>query len=147
VLAGGKDLDCLGTGPSREFQQAGVQALVEEQVRGQNSQHGEGLSRLGWVWRTNRTVPRLSHFETVSGETGFARDCGRGNLSRRDQLQAEAIPAEARRRTIILDGGNGCGGLAENLFMNSRAAPASELRVSIAGRAHAAGIIAVLKHE
>ncbi len=41
VLPGGKDFDRLDTGPGREFQQAGMEALVEEQVRGQHAEHGQ----------------------------------------------------------------------------------------------------------
>src|SRR5580658_3951429 len=59
VLPGGINFDRLGTGAFGEFQQAGVQALVEEQVRGKNSQHGKGISRI-----------RQAH-----GETGRYSDC------------------------------------------------------------------------
>jgi hypothetical protein len=49
VLAGGKDLDRLNTGPGSQLEQARVQALFEEQVRGQDSEHGQGFSRIGSI--------------------------------------------------------------------------------------------------
>jgi hypothetical protein len=46
VLSGGKDFYALRARPGSEFQQSRVQALVEEQVRGQDSQHDRGISRI-----------------------------------------------------------------------------------------------------
>jgi hypothetical protein len=40
MLAGGKDFDGLCPGLCRMFQQSRMQTLVQEEMRGQNSQHG-----------------------------------------------------------------------------------------------------------
>jgi hypothetical protein len=44
VMARGKQFDRLGAGTGRQFQLGCVQALVPEQVRRENSQHGQKVS-------------------------------------------------------------------------------------------------------
>jgi hypothetical protein len=79
VLAGGKDLDRLSAGAGSQLEQARVQALLEEQVRGQDSEHGQGLSRIGSIWKASRTLLRLSHFRNSSDRTVLAGgDAGSG---------------------------------------------------------------------
>ena len=46
VLPGGIDFDRLGARAIGEFQQPWVQALVEKQVRGNDSQHSRCISRI-----------------------------------------------------------------------------------------------------
>jgi hypothetical protein len=46
VLPGGKDFHALRARSGGEFQQTWMQALVEEQVRRQDSQHDQGISRI-----------------------------------------------------------------------------------------------------
>jgi hypothetical protein len=45
VLACGKNLHGLGAGSPGEIQQAGMQALCQEKVRGENSQHKDETPR------------------------------------------------------------------------------------------------------
>jgi hypothetical protein len=55
VLTGGKDLDRFRTRAGSQLKQARVQALLEEQVRGQDSQHGQGLPHSDPESRSNPT--------------------------------------------------------------------------------------------
>jgi hypothetical protein len=43
VLACGEYLDCGHTVPVGNFEQAGMKPLVQEQVRGQDAQHGQSI--------------------------------------------------------------------------------------------------------
>ncbi len=47
VLARGKNLHRLRAGAVGELKQSGMKALVQEQVRGQNAQHGQAAPRAG----------------------------------------------------------------------------------------------------
>ena len=50
MLAGGENLDCVGPGVGRKFQQPGVQALAQEQMRRQDSQLGHKDSPAPGRW-------------------------------------------------------------------------------------------------
>src|ERR1035441_8266871 len=73
VLAGGKDLHSFRAGAGSQFEQAWVQALFEEQVSGQDSQHGQGLSPVDLESKSN-TTPIVS----FSQQSRTNRACGWG---------------------------------------------------------------------
>ena len=61
MLARGENLNTLGAGAAGKLQQAGMQALVEEQVGGENAQHRASRGRRGPKQAQRRRLHSFSH--------------------------------------------------------------------------------------
>ena len=94
VLAGGKDLHRFSAGAGSQLKQAWVQALLEEQVRRQDSQHGQWLSQVDLESKSNIT-PIVSFSQQFRSNRACGWGCGE-----RGAMSSRCKPADLGRRRL-----------------------------------------------